>query len=108
MAKERARRRAERQREAALRAEQRALQAARAARRRAIAVRLRAFRPSARSRPTGVLAERRRMRIRLLLALVVGVQLIGWVVARSFAVSAALLVFTVLTTPVLARLLFDR
>lgn len=91
-----------------MRAEQRAVQAARAARRRAIASRFRALRRPARSKPTGVLAARRRTRIRLLVALVTGVQLIGWVVARSFAVSAALLVFTVLVTPALARLLFDR
>jgi Flp pilus assembly protein TadB len=108
MAKERARRRAERERQSAARAEQRAVEAARAARRRGIGDRLRSLRPTRRQKPGGVLAARRRARNRLLGAVVVGVQVVGWVWARSWAFSAALLVFTVLATPALARLLLDR
>jgi Flp pilus assembly protein TadB len=108
MAKERALRRAEREREAAARATERAAQEARDARRRSLHGRVRRLVPAARSRPTGVLAARRRARNRLLLAVAVLVQVVAWVLGRSFAVSAGVLVFTVLTTPALARLLLDR
>jgi Flp pilus assembly protein TadB len=108
MAKERARRRAERERQTAVRAQQRAAEAARAARRRSLAGRLRMLRPTSRQKPGGPLAARRRARNRLIGAVIVAVQVVGWLWARSWAVSTALLMFTVLVTPALVRLLLDR
>ncbi len=108
MAKERAQRRAEREREVAARAADRAAAAAREARRRTLRDRFARLIPTAKARPTGVLAVRRRARNRILLAFAVLVQVVAWVLGRSFAISAAALVFTVLTAPVVVRLLFDR
>jgi Flp pilus assembly protein TadB len=108
MAKERAQRRAEREREIAARAADRTARAARDARRQALVGRLRGLFPAGRSRPTGVLAARRRARNRVLLAVAGLVQIAAWFLGRSFAISALVLVFTLLTGPVLSRLLFDR
>jgi hypothetical protein len=108
MAKDRALRRAEREREAAARAAERAAAAVRAARRRSLRERLHRLVPAARSRPSGVLAARRRARNRVLLAIAVLMQVVAWALGRSVAINIATLVFTVFAAPVAVRLLFDR
>lgn len=103
MSKERARRREQREREAAARAAAREAAERRADRRRAftepVLGPLRRLRTSLTTgRQTGALAERRRMRIRLILAALFFVQLVVWVVrpdweARLGAFVVALFVF---------------
>ena len=97
MSKERARRREARAAEAAVRAEARAAADAKAARARArkaaLDLRLRrlGLRPS--GRQTGVLAERRRARIRVIVGLLLFAQLVVWIVRPDWAARlAALLV----------------
>jgi len=107
MAKQRAQRRAEREREVAARAAERAEQAAREAKRQAARNRLRRLLPAGRSKPTGLLATRRRARNRVLLVVAILIQIAAWALGRSFAISAGALVLTILAAPVAARLLFD-
>ena len=105
MSKERARRREAREREAAARAAERAAQARRRERRRAllapVVVPVRRARLALRTgRPTGVLAERRRMRIRMILALLMFAQLVVWVVRDDWGARLGALVLAVFVFPV--------
>ena len=105
MSKERARRREEREREAATKAAERAVVARRAERRRALVAPVvgpwrRLRRAMTTGRQTGALAERRRTRVRLILALLFFAQIVVWVVrpdweARLGAFVIALFVFPV-------------
>ena len=108
MSKERARRRAERQREAAVLAAARAAEAERKERRdarmRAVTSRL----PRRRSRPTGLLAERRRRQNGALLALLLAANVLVWVFSDDWALRLAALVVSVLAAPVLHTMLFRR
>jgi fatty acid desaturase len=108
MAKERAVRRAERERNAALQAQARAREVARGARRRSVVARLRGLMPQRRRRPDSVLARRRRSQNLTVVALLAGVQILVWIGVGSVPVSLWLLVLTVLASPVLLTLIFDR
>ena len=106
MSKERAQRRAEREREAAI---QQAARAAEAERRERRAARRRTFQrvlPGARraGRPTGALARRRRVQIRLLVAVLVSLNVIVWVIRPDWPARLGALVLTLLVFPMLAVL----
>ncbi|MCW2854809.1 MAG: hypothetical protein JWR52_424 [Marmoricola sp.] len=107
MSKERARRREIRQREAAIRAEARVREAERDTRRRArrAAVRRR-LGPLLPGRPTGqqtgILAQRRRVRLNLVLTSLVLVQVIVWVVRPDWQARLGALLVSVLAFPVIA------
>jgi hypothetical protein len=106
MSKERARRRAEREREAAVRAaaraEERARMERREARRRALTSRL----PKRASRPTGILAQRRRRQVRYTVALLAALNVLVWVFFDDWAARAGALVVSLLVGPVIHLMLF--
>jgi Flp pilus assembly protein TadB len=114
MSKERARRRTERQHEAALRAAARAAEVERRERRRSRARALRRAttdrlpRTAPVGRSTGTLARRRRTRVSLLLATLVAVNLLVWFLRSDWAARLAVLVVTILVTPVLVALTVPR
>jgi hypothetical protein len=118
MSKERARRRAERERETAMRTfaraaevERRERRAARAAAvRRATTGRLTARRSGgpAGSRPGGVLAARRRLRGRALLAVLVLVNVVVWCLTPDWASRLGAAVLCLLAAPPLVALLVAR
>ena len=111
MSKERARRREVREREAAIRAEARARDLEREARLRARrnAVRRR-LRPvlgpllpgGSTGRQTGILAQRRRVRLNLILTSLVMVQVIVWVVSSDWQARLGALIVSLLAFPVIA------
>ena len=107
MSKERARRREAREREAAVRTAARAAETERrerhAARRRAVTSRL-----PRRSRPTGVLAARRRRQTATTIALLVALNVLVFVVFPEWSVRAFVLCVSLLAAPVLHTLLFRR
>ncbi len=106
MSKERARRREIRAKEAAIVAAARASSAERrehrATRQRALRSRL----PPGRSRPTGVLAQRRRSQSRALFAALAAVNVLVWYLFPAWPIMLMSLIVTVLVTPVLHTLLF--
>jgi Flp pilus assembly protein TadB len=108
MSKERARRREARQREAAVLTAARASQAERAERRarrrRAIGSRL----PERRSRPSGVLAARRRQHLVTTAGVLVAVNVLVGVLFPGWANQAMALIVSLLAAPVLHTLLFRR
>jgi hypothetical protein len=108
VAKERALRRAQREAAAAARAEQRALQAGRAEQRERRKARLRPGFARRRPRGDSLLQRRRRSQNRAFAGALLAVQVLGWLIAQSAAISIALLVFSVFTAPVAHRMLFDR
>lgn len=59
-------------------------------------------------RPDGPLARRRRFRVRLLVALLLTVNIAAAIVWRDWAVSLAVLIGSVIVTPLLAALLLRR
>jgi len=59
-------------------------------------------------RPDGPLARRKRFRLRLLLVLLLVVNVAVGVVWRDWSVSLAVLIMSVITTPLLAALLLRR
>lgn len=105
MSKERARRRAEREREAAVVAAARAAEAERRERRdarvRAVTSRL----PQQRSRPSGIIAERRRTQTRLLVAAVVVLNVLVWLASGDWAVRAFALLLSLLLAPLVQILM---
>ena len=103
MSKERARRREAREREAELRRQRQAADAARAARRRTRRAALqRRLVPWTTGRQTGVLAQRRRTRLSLVLAALLLVQVVVWVVRPDWQARLAALVVALLAFPVIA------
>jgi Flp pilus assembly protein TadB len=102
VSKERARRREARERDAAARAAARAAQVEREARRRARrnALRKRLI-PLTTGRQTGVLAQRRRTRLNLVLASLLLVQVVVWVVRPDWQARLAALILAALAFPVL-------
>ena len=110
MSKERARRRAARERETAMKAAGRAAEAERRerreARRKAIRRVTAGFTPA--GKQTGILARRRRIQTSLLVAFLLAVNILVWVVRPDWAARLAVLIFSVLTAPVLALILFPR
>jgi hypothetical protein len=108
VSKERARRREAREREAAIVRAARAREAEkrerRTARTRAVSVLV----PKRHSRQTGVLAERRRRRAGLTLALVVALNVLVWVFVPDWPTRAMVLCVSLLAAPVLHVLLSKR
>jgi hypothetical protein len=107
MSKERARRRAEREAEAVRLEASRAAKVARETRRQRRWARLRARLPSS-SRPDGPLARRRRIQNRAVFALFLAVQGAAWLIGLSWTARFAVLVLSVLITPVVVVMAFDR
>jgi Flp pilus assembly protein TadB len=103
MSKERARRREAREREAAIRRAAQARTAERQARRRSRrdALRRRLV-PLTTGRQTGVLAQRRRTRLNLVLAALLLVQVVVWVVRPDWQARVTALIVAALAFPVLA------
>ena len=106
MSKERARRREARERAAAVRAAARASEAERATRRRARKAALaKAWRrrlvPLTTGRQTGVLARRRRTRLKLVVASLLFLQVVVWVVRPDWKARLAALLVAALAFPVI-------
>ncbi|MEJ7833145.1 MAG: hypothetical protein WKF79_09535, partial [Nocardioides sp.] len=108
MSRERAQRRAEREREAAVRAAARAAEAERAQRRAARQRALTSWWPQARSQPTGIIAERRRQQIGLVIALLVAAVVLVYAFSESWALTAMTSVAALLGAPVLHTMMFRK
>ena len=108
MSKERAQRRAEREREAAARAAARAAEAERRERREARRRALTSWLPQRRSRPSGILAERRRRQNGALVAGLVAVNVLVWIFSDDWALRLGAAVVSLLAAPVLHTMLFRR
>jgi len=104
MSKERAQRRAERERESAIRTAARAAERERAERKLARRRTLTRWLPARTSRLSGVLAERRRNRLRLLVAALVLVQVVVWLFRPDWPARLAALVVSLLLFPLLVAL----
>lgn len=104
MSKERAQRRAERERESAIRTAARAAERERAERKLARRRNLNRWLPTKASRPSGILAERRRSRLRLLVAALVLVQVVVWIFRPDWPARLAALVVCLLLFPLLVAL----
>jgi hypothetical protein len=103
VSKERARRREARQREAAVRSAARVAEAERAARKRARQAALRKrLLPFTTGRQTGVLAQRRRTRLQLVLATLLFLQVVVWIVRPDWQARLAALLVAALAFPVIA------
>ncbi|MEO3790035.1 hypothetical protein ABGB14_07465 [Nonomuraea sp. B10E15] len=107
MSKERARRRAEREAERARAIRANELRQARRARRRALLGRV-VPRPARIARQGGLLARRRRAQNAVVALGLLLVQLIVWLVWGSPPLSFGVLVLSLLLTPVVVTLAFDR
>ena len=107
MSKERARRREAREREAAVVTAARAREAERrerrTSRRRALERRL-----PRRSRPTGVLARRRRRQLAWTVAVLVALNVLLWLLLDGAGAHAMVLIVSLLAAPVLHTMLFRR
>ncbi|MCR6031991.1 hypothetical protein GGQ22_11090 [Nocardioides sp. zg-579] len=108
MSKERARRREERQREAAVLTAARAAEAERRERRDARVRAMTSRLPARRTRPTGILAARRRRQWQWLLAGLLVANVAVWVFVPEWSARLGALVVSVLAAPVLFTLLFRR
>jgi len=107
--KERALRRAERERLRAEGAATRARRAAHVQRRRKLVARLAGPARSLRVRPArGVLARRRRRAVALTVVVILGLQLLAWLLGHSWALSFGVLVFSLLLAPIVVALATDR
>ena len=109
VSKERQRRREAREREAGIVAAARAAEAEkrerRGARKRALTSR---FPRRRHSRQTGVLAQRRRKQTGATIALLLGLNVLVWVLFTEWPARAMALILTLLVAPVLHTLLFRR
>ncbi|MFC7497516.1 MULTISPECIES: hypothetical protein [unclassified Nocardioides] len=105
MSKERARRRAEREAAAAALTAARAAEAERKRRRDARVQALTKWVPQRTGGQTGVLAERRRTRTRLLVVGVVAVNVLVWLASGDWALRAIALLLSVLLAPLVHILL---
>jgi Flp pilus assembly protein TadB len=108
VSKERARRREERERLAAVAAADRQAAAARAARREARKRTVTRYLPATHSRQTGLLAERRRGEVLATGAVLLVVNLLVFAVARDWALTALLVVASLLGAPILYLMMFRR
>jgi Flp pilus assembly protein TadB len=108
VSKERARRREERERLAAVTAAQRQASAEKAARREARRQSLSRCLPATHSRQTGLLAERKRREVLATGAVLAVLNLVVFAVAGDWALTALLLVASVLGAPILHLMLFKR
>jgi Flp pilus assembly protein TadB len=108
MSKERARRREERQREAAIVTAARAADAERRERREARRRALRSRWPRRHSRPTGVLAARRRRQLGATVALLLALNVLVWVIFPGWPMRSMVLIVSLLAAPVLHTMLFRR
>ncbi|MBJ7356314.1 hypothetical protein [Nocardioides sp.] len=108
MSKERARRREERQRQAAVAAAQREVAAARQAKREARKQAVARHLPAAHSRQTGLLAEKRRREVFATGAVLVVLNLLVFAVAGDWALTALLVVASILGAPILHLMMFRR
>ncbi len=102
MSKERARRRVERERESAIRTAARAAEHERSERRQARRRTVTRWLPPKPSRPSGILAERRRARLRVLVAALILVNVLVWVFRPDWPARLAALVVCLLLFPLLA------
>jgi Flp pilus assembly protein TadB len=109
MSKERARRREEREREAAIKTAARASEEERrerrAARKKALTGR---FPRLSSGHQTGALAQRRRIKLSLLVAFLLALNVVLWVVRPDWPARLAGLVVSLLVAPLLAGLLLRR
>ena len=108
MSKERARRREERERLAAVAAAERQAAAEKAARRQMRKQAVTRYLPATHSRQTGVLAERKRREVLATVAVLAVLNLVVFAVARDGALTALLLVTSVLGAPILYLMMFKR
>jgi hypothetical protein len=108
VSKERARRREERERLAALAASEREAAAARLARRRARKQAITKCLPAAHSRQTGTLAERKRNEVLATAGVLVVLNIVFFAVARDGALTALLVVGSILGAPILYLMMFRR
>ncbi|MEP6816443.1 MAG: hypothetical protein ABI873_12915 [Marmoricola sp.] len=104
MSKERANRRAGRERESAIRTAARAAERERAERRQARRRHLTRWLPARSPRPSGILAERRRARLRMLVAALVLVQVVVWIFRPDWPARLAAVVISLLLFPLLVVL----
>ena len=108
MSKERARRREARHREAAIMAAARAAEAERRERTKARRRALTGLVPRRRSRPGGILAQRRRRQLGGTLAALLALNLLVWVVFADWPMRMMVLLVSLLVAPVLHTMLFRR
>ena len=108
MSKERARRREERERLAAVAQSERRVAAAKQAKRDARKRYVGKYLPASHSRQTGVLAEKKRHEMLGTVALLVVLNILIFAVARDWALTALLVVASVLGAPILYLMLFRR
>ncbi|GAB3265379.1 hypothetical protein [Nocardioides dilutus] len=108
MSKERARRREERERLAAVAAAQRQAAAEKQARRDQRRQAVTRLLPATHSRQTGVLADKRRREVLATGVVLVVLNLLVFAVARDWALTALLLVASILGAPILYLMMFRR
>jgi len=108
MSKERARRRQERERLAAVAAAERRAVAEKAARRVARKQAVTRHLPPTHSRQTGLLAERKRREVLATGAVLLVLNLLVFAVARDWALTALLVVASLLGAPILYLMMFRR
>jgi Flp pilus assembly protein TadB len=108
MSKERARRREARAKEAAILAAARAAQAEKRERREARNRAVRSRMPRTRGRQTGILAQRRRRQTGATIALVLGLNVLVWVVFPDWPTRLMVLLVSLLAVPVLHTMMFRR
>lgn len=108
MSKERARRREERERLAAAAAAERRVAAERQARRDSRKQAIAKYLPASHSRQTGPLAEKKRREMLGTGAVLVVLNILVFAVARDWALTALLVVTSVLGAPILYLMMFRR
>jgi Flp pilus assembly protein TadB len=108
VSKERARRREERERQAAVAAAERQAAAEKQARREARKQTVTRYLPATHSRQTGLLAEKRRREVFATGAVLVVLNLVVFAVAGDWALTALLVVASILGAPILYLMLFRR
>ena len=105
MSKERQKRRAEREAAAAVLAQQRAAEAERKARQEARKERLTGWVPRPATRPSGLLAEKRRRQAGFTFAVLVAFNLLVFAFTQSWATTALTLVASLLGAPIIHMIL---
>jgi Flp pilus assembly protein TadB len=108
VSKERARRREERERLAAAAAAERRAAAERQAKRQARKQAVTKYLPATHSRQTGVLAEKKRREVLATGAVLVVLNILVFAVARDWALTALLVVASILGAPILYLMMFRR